>query len=399
MKVMDAAERRARLARRHRLAPDDRANDVSTATRSMVCWHATTPSTVYLSARARVAGFTTAAMDKALYADRSVVKHLAMRRTLFGFPVDELDDAQAGASRRVAAAEGGRLAREVEKAGLHRDGAAWLERAKRAALDRLGDGRELTSTELRAEVPELAGSIDYGAGKRWGGSVPVGPRVLGVLSAEGRVVRASNDGAWTTSRPRWTAMEPWIGRPLADVDPADGLARLVRRWLATFGPGTLQDLKWWLGGTVGATRQALTDVGAVEVDLGGGTTGWVLPDDLEQTEPVQPWGALLPELDPTTMGWFERDWYLGEHRPHLFDRNGNGGNTAWWDGRVVGGWGQTDDGEVYLALLEDVGAEAMTVLEREAESLTRWLDGVSVPGRYPSPLNRRPAAQGGLGPA
>ena len=55
MRSFDVAERRARLARRHRLAPSDRAASVEEAARSLVCLHATDPATVYLSARSRVA--------------------------------------------------------------------------------------------------------------------------------------------------------------------------------------------------------------------------------------------------------------------------------------------------------------------------------------------------------
>ena len=67
-----------------------------------------------------------------------------------------------------------------------------------------------------------------------------------------------------------------------------------------------------------------------------------------------------PTLDPTTMGWKEREWYLGPHERVLFDRNGNAGPTVWWDGRVVGGWSQREDGEIVFELLEDVGAERPT---------------------------------------
>ena len=120
---------------------------------------------------------------------------------------------------------------------------------------------------------------------------------------------------------------------------ADAVATLVERWLRAFGPGTVADIKWWLGSTVRAVRRALEQVGAVEVDLDG-RTGYLLADDLEPTEPAEPWAALLPPLDPTTMGWFERDWYLGEYKPQLFDSTGNGGPAVWWDGRIVGGWRQ-----------------------------------------------------------
>jgi len=249
----------------------------------------------------------------------------------------------------------------------------------------LAGGREARSAELRAEIPLLEGSMTYGEGRSWGGKMSVGPRVLTVLSAGGRVVRASNDGPWFTSRPRWAAMDDWLGERLEAPPEAVGVASLVERWLRAFGPGTAVDLKWWLGSTVKAVRTALADAGAVEVDLGG-QTGHVLPDDIEPVEPVEPWAALLPTLDPTTMGWKERDWYLGPHKDELFDTAGNAGPTVWWDGRIVGGWRQDPDGVVELQMLEDIGAEGLRAAELEAERLSAWLDGTRVLPRFPSPL-------------
>lgn len=351
----------------------------------MVCLHGTDPATVYLSARARVGGMTVGDLDHALYVERSLVKHLAMRRTLFVFPRETLGIAQAGASERVAAAERKRLIRDVEKAGLRANGERWLAKVSKEVLAALSDGREATSSELRGELPLLEGSIVYGEGKTWGGRMAVGPRVLTTLSAAGQVVRAWNDGAWTTSRPRWAAMSSWLGEELAPCSEAEGVVGLVERWLRAFGPGTAADLKWWLGSTVTAVRRALTDVGAVEVDLGG-QTGYVLADDVDAPDQVGPWAALLPPLDPTTMGWIERDWYLGPYKAQLFDTSGNAGPTMWWDGRIVGGWRQSDTGEVVLKPLEDVGADALDEFDREAARLTEWLGGVRVLPRFPSPL-------------
>jgi hypothetical protein len=385
VQTVSVAERRARLARRHRLAPDSLAADVESAAAAVVGLHATDPATVYLSARARVDGMSVTDMDEALYSRRSLVKHLAMRRTLFVFPTAGLDVVQAAASARIAAAETGRLAREVEKAGLYDDGAAWLEKASKAVLAHLADGREASWVQLREELPVLGGRISYGEGRSWGGEYPVGPRVLNVLSAAGRIVRAGNDGGWTASRPRWATTRSWIGRDLDVPDEAEAMAELVRRWLRAFGPGTERDLRWWLGATAAAVRRALRAVAAVEVDLGG-SVGLLLPDDLEPEPPVEPWAALLPGLDPTVMAWTERDWYLGRHREQLFDRNGNGGPTAWWDGRIVGGWHQTPSGRVVVDLLERVDPHARRALEHEAERLTGWLSGVLVTLRFPSPL-------------
>jgi Winged helix DNA-binding domain len=387
MLEITVAERRARLASRHRLAPAFRADCVVEAARSMVCLHATDPATVYLSAWARVEDMQIADMDRALYVDRSLVKQLAMRRTLFAFPRDALGVAQAAAGNRVAAAERRRLIRHVEEAGLQADGARWLAKAEREVLAALADGREATSSELRADIPELEGSIDYGEGRSWGGRMSVGPRVLTVLSAAGEVVRGSNNGAWTVSRPRWTSLTSWLGEEVEVVEERDGVAALVERWLRTFGPGTAADIKWWLGSTLTAVRGALAELDAVEVELDG-QEGFVLPDDLEATEPVEPWAALLPPLDPTTMGWIEREWYLGPYKEQLFDTSGNAGPTVWWEERIVGGWRQTESGEVHLQLLEDIGADGRRAVETEAARLTEWLGGTKVLPRFPSPLWR-----------
>ena len=313
-------------------------NDV-TITQASAVWelHATDPGTVHMAAWARVDGLSVADVDKALYVDRTLVKHLCMRRTLFVFRRELLGTVVSAASQRVADQERRRLAKEVERAGLFDDGAAWLaqaEAAALAALDRLG---EATSTELRAEVPLLVGSMAYAPDKPYGGKVSVGPRVLTCLSAAGDILRASNRGGWAVSRPAWARTTTWLGGKPELPPEREARAELVRRWLARFGPATPADVKWWLGSTVTAVRQALADVGAVEVDLHG-RAGVALPDDLDPVPAPEPWAALLPGLDPTTMGWYERDWYLGPHRAAVFDSNGNGGTTAWWDGRIVGGW-------------------------------------------------------------
>ena len=126
----------------------------------------------------------------------------------------------------------------------------------------------------------------------------------------------------------------------------------------------------------------------MEVGLEGGGTGWVLPDDPIATSPepeIEPWAALLPTLDPTVMGWKQRGFYLdAEDVAYLFDSNGNAGNTAWWDGRIVGCWLQDADATVRVILRHDIGGAGRAALEAEAERLTAWLDGVVITNVYAS---------------
>lgn len=386
MTHLDDDERRARIARRHAVAPPFRVSSVEAAADAMVCLHATDPTGLYLSAWARVDGFTVADLDRAFFDDRTLVKHLAMRRTLFAVGRDLLPIVQAASSDKVAGAERRRLQKEVREAGFVEDAERWFDDVTAAAVAGLADG-PLTAAQLRERDPVLEGSIAYGHGKSWAGSFPVVSRVMTYLQAAGTIVRAGNLGSWVSSRPTWALAADWLGEPIPSVPEDAARAELVRRWLRRFGPGTTLDLKWWLGSTLTAVRQALRDVGAVEVTLDRGGSGWVLPDDTEPVGPVEPWVALLPALDPTTMGWTERDWYLGPYRAQVFDTAGNGGATIWVDGRIVGGW-STKDGAVDLVLLEDVGRDARAGLDAEADRLTAWLAGTPVMPRFPAPLVR-----------
>ena len=386
MRSFTVDERRARLARRHFLA--ESAGSIDDVVGDLVGLHATDPATPYLSLWARMPGFAVADLDTELYERRTLIKHLAMRRTLWTVRSADLPLIQAAASDRVAQNEHRRLVADAVKAGVTEDGSVWLDMACAAVLRHLAEHGAASAKELREALPELTGRYDYAPGKRWGGETPLAPRVLTVLAVRGDIVRGPNDGAWTISRPRWTPMAGWLPSPGQTADPAVARAELVRRWLRAFGPATETDIKWWFGNTLTWARHALRDIDAVQVDLDG-APGFALPDDLNVEPEVEPWCALLPGLDVTTMGWYDRDWYLGEHRSQVFDSNGNGGPTAWWNGRIVGAWGQDADGRVEVRLLEGAGRDAKRTLARRADELTAWLDGVRVSPRFPSPLSKQ----------
>ncbi|ORA35582.1 winged helix DNA-binding domain-containing protein [Mycobacterium aquaticum] len=385
MRTFTSAERRARLARRHFLSRPG--SSVPGVTADFVGLHATDPATPYLSLWARLPGFTVSDLDTQLYQQRTAVKHLAMRRTLWVVRTEDLPAVQAAASDRVADNERRRLIADAQKAGVATDGSLWLDTACDAVVAHLREHGPTPAAHLRAALPALHGNYDPAPGKSWGGETPLAPRVLTVLGVRGDIVRGPNEGTWTTSRPRWAAMSDWLGDAGAAAESELARAQLVRTWLRTFGPATVTDIKWWFGNTLTWTRHALRDIEAVEVDLDG-TVGYALPDDLDVEPEPEPWGALLPGLDVTTMGWFDRDWYLGGHRSQVFDSNGNAGPTAWWNGRVVGGWGQGADGRVELHLLDEIGRDGTRQLQRRADALTEWLAGVRIKPRFPSPLSK-----------
>ena len=392
MRRITAAQRRARMAVRHHLARGGRggaddAVDVVTVAGDLVGLHASDPATVYLAARARVQGFEPADLERALYDDRSLARVLAMRRTMFVAPTALVPVLHAACTRALAARERRRTVKMLQDAGIAHDAAAWLRAVEAATWEALEARGEATAGELSRAVPELREKIPVGQGKKWAGNIGVSTRVLFLLANEGRIVRGRPRGSWTSSQYRWAPLRSWLGVDVDELSSEDARVELARRWLYAFGPATVDDLRWWTGWTVGQTRAALAALPIAEVDLDG-VVGVGREDDVGTVAEPASWVALLPALDPTVMGWRHRDWYIGAHTRHLFDRNGNAGPTVWCDGRVVGGWTQRPDGEVVVRLLEDVGVEASERIDEEAARLTDWFGDARIIPRFRTPLDR-----------
>lgn len=388
VRTVTDTERRALIARRHGLAPAHRHPDIAAATAAMGAWHSTEPSSVHLAIAARTRGAGVAEVETELYGSRTLVKQLAMRRTLFAFPRTLLPAAVGSSSARVAATQRATWSKVLLGQGVTRDADAWLTRATREIEELLSDGRPRSAKEVAAELPVLGGRVELSGGTKWASVVSLAPNTLILLGAEGRIVRAENAGHWRRSAPQWTTMSGWLDGDLDPLEPRAGWASLVRTYLSAFGPATEDDAVWWLGATKGIVRTALADLGAEPVALEDGRPAWLLPgDDLADAEDPDPWAALTPVLDPTVMGWKERGHYLDEaDRPHLFDSAGNAGATAWVDGRLVGGWYPDAEGVVRVVLLGRLPASRRRLLDAEAERVTALLDGATIPTPYVSSL-------------
>ncbi|MGH3015821.1 MAG: winged helix DNA-binding domain-containing protein, partial [Gaiellaceae bacterium] len=369
------------------LPPAARLDDPVDIARDLVGLHASDPASVYVSAAARMRTPALEPVEHALYEVRKLVRLLGMRRTMFVLPLDLAAIVQAACAGGIAARQRRRLETMIDDAGLHDDPAAHVREVEQATLAALEARGEATGAELSREIAALRQEVLIGQGTKWEGAQRLTTWMLVLLGAEGRIVRGRPRGSWISSQYRWAPLESWLPGGLEEWDVDAAQAELARRWLASYGPATLSDLRWWTGWTVGVTKRALAQVETAEVDLDG-EPGLVLADDLEPIATPEPWVALLPGLDPTVMGWKRREWYLGPHAPALFDTAGNAGPTVWCDGRIVGGWGQPESGEVAFRLLEDVAAEARAAIEAEAERLRAWLGGVRVSQRFGAPLVR-----------
>ena len=267
-------ERRARLARRHGLAPEHRFADVARVAEAIVALHATDPASVFLAARARLAAPSVAAIEAALYEDRTLVRMLGMRRTVFVVPAALAGVVHASSTRALIPGERKRFAALLEASGVARDGARWLRETEEATYAALVARGEATTAELGEDVPALRTRTPVAQDKPYAANPAVSTRIMFLLAAEGRIVRGRPGGTWTSSLYRWAPAASWLpARRWRSSTPMPPRRELVRRWLAAFGPGTPADLKWWTGWTMGLVKRALAQVETVEVRLAGGARG------------------------------------------------------------------------------------------------------------------------------
>ena len=379
-------QRRARIGERHFLSLTCRTDDLSRLVDGIVGLHSSDPATVYLSAAVRMRHPSIGAIERALYDDRSLVRLHGFRNTMWVMTPDTARAMHACATRQRAGALTQRLETAVAANDITDDPVAWVADAKRkliAALHRRGTA---TTRELGSDVPEVAIPLAIP-----GGQVSAHSRLMTSLGFDGAVLRGRPLGTWISSQYTWTVADDWIDGGLGEGPAEQGAASIVERYLHAFGPVTLSDLVWWTGWTKTFTRAALdaaaTATVEIEDDSSAGEPAYTLSGDDGPPARSEAWVALLPGLDPTTMGWKHRSWYLDpEHVPALFDRNGNAGPTVWVDGRVVGGWAQRPDGSIAYRLLDRKSLDRRDAIDDAIHRLREIYGDIRHRVRFPVPI-------------
>jgi len=383
---IDVEQRRARLASRHRLVPSRRTDDVPALVEDLVALHSSDPVSVFLSAMARMEHPGTEAVEKALYEQRDLIRHHAMRRTLWVATPAAVRSMHAAATRRLIGPEHRRTVGLLRASGVE-DPDGWLAAARDQVTKVLRDRGPMTARALGDQVPALRQPLQMAPGKSYAATVSAHTRVLLLLGFEGALVRTRPTGSWINGQYTWAAMDSWLAGGVDGLEERHACRDLVDRYLRAFGPAATEDVQWWTGLPLTTVRRALADAGAHEVDLDG-APGWLAAADQTTTEsPPEPWVALLPGLDPTTMGWKRRDWYLDPAAAAVFDRNGNGGPAIWADGRIVGAWAQRPDGEIRTHLFSRLDGSHRRMLAERVGQLRETLGATRFTSRFPGTIH------------
>ncbi len=233
--------------------------------------------------------------------------------------------------------------------------------------------RDLTADAMQDAARRLRERLDgEGSITRAALETLVGKARAGGVGHWLELVRIPPSGTWERRRADlFAAAEDWIGPP--EGSATEGLAHLVRRYLAAFGPAAPADIARYTG----VPRAQLTPVldalalrplrspsGERLLDVPGAP----LPP-ADTPAPVR----FLPTWDATLLVHARGTAVLAEeHRPRIFTtRNPHSAATFLVDGAVAGTW-RVEDGRVALDPFAPLDAAATRALEEEAARLAAF---------------------------
>jgi Winged helix DNA-binding domain len=229
--------------------------------------------------------------------------------------------------------------------------ASQMSAAARKLRSRLGDG-----TMTRKEIHELLGSDSV---------------VTNGVNMWIDLVRVPPSGTWERRRADlYAAAEHWLSTPRADLEEADGLELLVRRYLGAFGPSAPGEIANWAGLHPKRLAPGLERLKLRRFNAEDGTELVDLPraplPDPETPAPAR----FLPTWDATLLVHARRAGVLPEeHRPKVFNtRTPQSVSTFLVDGRVAGTW-RFEKGKVKTKPFGKLDAAAKRELRDEADRL------------------------------
>jgi hypothetical protein len=298
-----------------------------------------------LAIRARTSRLTSARIDRAFTAERSIVITWLNRGTLHLVRSDDYAWLQSLMGPLMVSANSRRLREEVVSATAAKKGVAVITRslAEDGPLTRHEIGKRLRA----ANVPVAGQALVH---------------LLLLASLRGLVVR----GPMVRGQHAFVLTRDWLGES-KPVDRQRALAELARRYLVGHGPATDRDLAYWSGLALRDARVGLKAIGSEVVERNGLAS-------LKSIKPTRelPPPRLLGSFDPVLLGWKSREPVLGANAPAVVS-GGLFRPFAIVRGRAAATW-TIRSGEVELKPFRRLSKRVSATLNADAQDVVRFLD-------------------------
>lgn len=328
---------------------------------------------------ARLRKLTIDDVERALVQKRTIVKAWSMRGALHLHPSEELLVVLGGLMPTRLSHE----QRWIHKLGLKE------EETTAMVLKALKNG-PLTRSQLAEHLAMNLGTKtkdwrDGGWGRKTVGSATAWHLVRPAV-VRGLVCFGPSDGQEIT----FTRVDQWLHEPQPMPPEAEAEEWFVRRYLQSFGPADMQDLKAWSGVHTRRIRAILERLGDELIEVSrDGRRGFLLRkdlSDLEKGESDHRVVRLLPSFDPFMLGHRDRNHLVDRaHYKQVYKDQGWLAPVVLLDGRVAGTWSyqrKPSNLEVTVKMVTSFSKETRGKVEEEARDLSRFLEARDLAIRF-----------------
>lgn len=327
--------------RKQHLTDDSKIDDIVQITPDIGGLHTTSPTTPYLSLFSRSANFARKDLEEELYVKRTLGKLRSARKTVYILPKEMLPIAFSAIKSMLNI----RYEGYIKYLGISRKEYKEISKSILTVLQDKG----MTTKEIKKT---LGTKLNISA-------------IVNLMCDQGLLIRGKPKQGWKSNIHTYYPFQKYFpDLDLNEMDETTAKELLIKKYIASFGPVTGNDISWWTGFTKresGKIMQRFQDeIISIEIsDLNGKYI--MLSADEKALKSIQlpqkPVVNLLPVLDSYLMGYKERERYLSpKNYDFIYDRSGNATSTILVDGRIVGVWDFLEDKKpkVKLYLFEDI---------------------------------------------
>ena len=341
------------------LTDNSKIDDITQIANDLVGLHATLPATPYLSLFVRTRKFTREQFDEESYIKKNLGKIRFVRKTIHVLPRDMISIGYS-ATRKMAEVASERYSKYL---GVDQE---TYERISLQILEIL-EGKGLTTTEIKKEL----------------GTKLKLSSIVNLMCDQGLLIRGAPKKGWKSNIHTYFLFQEYFPDIDLNTDEENAKKLVIKQYIDSFAPVTLNDVVWWTGFRKKESSQILEDfqdelthfeisdlVGRYIMSLSDQNT---LKSLKTAKNPVV---NFLPALDPYMMGYKDRERYLSqEYYDRVFDRSGNATSSILLNGKIIGVWDFEEDKDplITLFLFEDVEKSVLKEIHTNAQKIGKFM--------------------------
>jgi len=319
-------------------------------------------ASAHLALRARLQTIKPGQIDTALHNTRALVKTHLMRQTLHLIPSDEFSLYISAMKKRRFEA----VFRIMSQFSISR---TEVDRMNEDVLETLGSS-PMTNAELIQRIrPKVSKNVNNWMDKVWGKFRPA--------LIEGLICYGPEQGQEVT----FVRSDKWLPKQ-KKVSEAESRNILFRRFLAAYGPATIQDFSKWSGLSMPEAKSAKLSAedDLIEVNVEG-KKALLLRDDYEELTSVSlknPFLRLIPGFDSYLLAHVNKDHLIPPvNYKRIYRNQGWISNSVLLNGRIIAVWSYKRSGTRLVVTIEPLRKLSKAIqneIRREADSLAAFLD-------------------------